>query len=100
VSGWAWSIVDTGGAISGITGSGSLVTVNAIGVGTAVVELTTASGSGHSTTRLSITVAAKPTDPPPANPGDPGGGAVSAAWLALLALATLALALARRRSDS
>ena len=91
---YAWSIVDSGGIVSGFNGAtdgpNASLTPNKAG-GTIIVRLTVTdlAGQHSSTTARSVSVPA----PPPATATNSGsGGALSAGWLALLLGAVLALA--------
>ncbi|MBI5718539.1 MAG: S8 family serine peptidase [Burkholderiales bacterium] len=90
ITGWNWTLVSGGGAVSAFTGDVDKATASLTptAVGTFVVRLTVTETGGSNSTTVSVTV----SEPPPAAGSDSGGGATSWPWLLLLALAALALA--------
>lgn len=103
IASYAWSIVDDGGIVGGITNAAArTASVVPTGAGTFTVRLTvTDSAQTSSSATMSILVAAAPavvTPPPdPAPTSGGGGGALSTAWLLALLGAIALLRTADRR---
>lgn len=92
ITGWNWTLVSGGGAVSAFTGAinGASATLTPTAVGTFVVRLTATDNAGASNTATVSVTVGEPA--PSSGGGDSGGGALSWPWLLLLAVAVGALA--------